>query len=473
MAIHRYSLNRMIFVPCFVVLLQTAGFSQPAVWNNPGTGPAAGNWSSASNWSPAGVPTSANSAQIRNGGEARITNSIAASRIEVGKNGGVGKFTSVSSGIEILVDSDFEIGEIGGSFATGPVVVTSSGSASISNATQLLVGNSGSGDLDIGQTNATSGAQANGLGSLTLDAITLVEVLDDVDVGQAGGSAIANANGTLLVSSVGDFRIGADLDVGQSGGTGQSAAFGLATFENSQVTMGADADVGRTTGSVGGNSGDGTLSATDSTLSIGFADALLPGSLNIGDASTLQFQRATALGGVTFERTTLAVADRINIGGISGGGTNSLTSARGSLTLIDSFAAASIVDVAVVADNTAGTATGRLKLDASLLTVGGMLGLGTGATLSFEISGTTRANGTVATDQYGAINALSATLAGNLEILLAGGFTPTAGDQFDLISTTGMLTQSFSTSSLPSLSTGLSWNLTGKFTSARSSQRVV
>lgn len=433
--------------------------SQPAVWTNTNTGVSAGIWSDAANWSPALVPTSANSAQINNGGEARITGSVVASRIEVGKNGGVGSVTSAVPGNEIIIDSDLDIGEIGGDFASGPMVVSGDGSFTISNAAHLLVGDSGSGDLDLGQTNATAGAQASGVGTLTLNNVALVEVVDDADVGQAGGSATAIANGTLLVTSVADFQIGADFDVGQSGGTGQATATGLASIQSSQITVGSDADIGRATGSALGNSGNGTLTATDATISIGFADALSPGSLNIGDVGATTTLFGSGFGSVSLERTSLDVADKINVGGLSGGGTNASNNSSGSLTLIDSSVAAADVNVAAVAVGTAGTAEGSLSLDGSLLAVDGVLGLGSGATLSFDLDGTTRADGTGGADQFGAIDVISATLGGNLEVMLGGSFSPVAGDQFDLISATGLIAGSFTNTSLPTLSAGLTWNV--------------
>lgn len=433
--------------------------SQPAIWTNTNTGASAGIWSDAANWSPALVPTSANSAQIGNGGEARITGNVVASRIEVGKNGGVGSVSSSVPGVEIFIDSDLDIGEIGGDFASGPVVVSGDGSVTISNAAHLLVGDSGSGDLDLGQTNATAGAQASGVGTLTLNNVALVEVVDDADVGQAGGSAMASANGTLLVTSVTDFQIGADFDVGQSGGTGQATATGLASIQNSQITVGSDADIGRATGSAVGNSGNGTLTATDTTISIGFADALSPGSLNIGDVGATTTLFGSGLGSVTLERTTLNVADKINVGGLSGGGTNASNSSSGTLTLIDSSVDAADVNVAAVAVGTAGTAEASLRLEGSLLTVDGVLGLGSGATLSFDLDGTTRADGSGGAGQFGAIDVLSATLGGNLEVMFGGSFAPVAGDQFDLISATGLITGSFSANSLPTLPEELSWNI--------------
>lgn len=450
---------RYLLLVLLVVFSSGSALAQPVVWNNPNTGAAAGNWSSAANWSPATVPTSSNNAQISNGGEARITSDVLASRIEVGKNGSVGTLTSSAAGIQIIIDSDFDIGEIGGDFATGSANVTSNGTATLTGASYLLVGDSGEGDLDVGQANATLSATANSHGVLTLSSIALVEVLNDADIGQAGGTANATANGELRLLNVADFQVGADLDIGQSGGTGRAHANGFAELRNSQVTVGASVDVGRTTGSAGGNTGNGTLEVVGSTLSIGFADPLLPGSLNIGDGGAGLNEIANSLGAVSLRQSTLEVANRVNVGGLSGGGTNALNSGNGSLSLIESSATADHVSVAVVIAPTAGQSAGTLGLDSSLLTIANALELGSNATLEFTLGGSTRADGTNVSGQYGAIDAASAILGGELVVSLGVGFAPTAGDQFDLIATTGFISSSFASSDLPQLDNGLSWQL--------------
>ena len=93
--------------------------AQLATWNNPGVGIAAGNWSTAANWTPAIVPGPTSTASINNGGEAVITSSVAVSRIEVGRNNGIGSVSSTTAGITISTNSDFDLGEIGGTFAVG------------------------------------------------------------------------------------------------------------------------------------------------------------------------------------------------------------------------------------------------------------------------------------------------------------------------------------------------------------------
>ncbi len=207
------------------------------------------------------------------------------------------------------------------------------------------------------------------------------------------------------------------------------------------------------------NSGNGTLFIDNSTVSVGFANALAPGSLSIGNVSVLANERANAFGVATFERVSLNVADRINVGGLEGNGINPLTATNGSVLFVDSLVSAPLVDIAVVLAGTAGTASGKLHLNPSLLNVSGPLTLGAGATLAFDLEGTTRADGTGEIGQYGAINAGSATIDGVLEILLADGFSPSSGDFFDLLSTTGTLSGTFSSVALPTLAPSLSWNL--------------
>jgi len=429
------------------------------MWNNTATGNGAGNWSTASNWSPAAVPTSASNAQISNGGEAIVTTTIAASRIEVGKNNGIGTLTSTTAGIEIIIDSDFDIGEIGGDFATGPVTATGNGTVNISNAARLLIGDSGAGDLDLGQTNATSGAQANGIGSLSLTSVALVDIIDDADVGQAGGTATAIANGEFNANAVDMLNIGADFDIGQSGGTGESSATGISSITNSNVVVGSDIDVGRTTGSSIGNSGDGTLLLTDSTLSTGFADNLTPGSINIGDSGATTGQLANSLGSITITRSSIDVADRINIGGLTGGSANSQNSSNGTLHLVDSMASTDKLNIASITLGTQGTATGLLQIDSSLIDIDGALTMGDGGSLKFGLAGDTRSDGSGSAGQYGAILADSAVLSGDLAVHLLDGFEPTAGNQFDLLTTTNLLSGSLLLDSLPALNSGLDWSL--------------
>jgi hypothetical protein len=187
-------------------------------------GVAAGNWFTASNRNPAAVPGASATAIVGNGGEAKVngSGSISVNRLEVGKNAGTGRLTDV--GVDILVGVDFDIGEIGGTFATGPFMVNSNGSATFSDITNLKVGTTGVGDLDIGQTCAASGASAVGTGLLTIQRAQTVNVPTDMDTGQAGGSAQPTGNGTLTGDTIQSFTVGRVINVGStSGSTGVQA----------------------------------------------------------------------------------------------------------------------------------------------------------------------------------------------------------------------------------------------------------
>ena len=177
-------------------------FAQAVSWTNPQAGPTAGDWSNVANWDLGVVPGPLNTAKIANGGEARITSNVSASRIEVGKNGGIGTLTSTTAAVAISTDSDFDIGEIGDSFAMGPIIVSSSGTATISDAASINIGTGGFGDLDVGQSSATDGGQAFGVGMLTIERVPVVQVTDSIEIGKTGGSATADGQGTLVVDAV-------------------------------------------------------------------------------------------------------------------------------------------------------------------------------------------------------------------------------------------------------------------------------
>ncbi|BBO32553.1 beta strand repeat-containing protein [Lacipirellula parvula] len=65
-----------------------------------------------------------------------------------------------------------------------------------------------------------------------------------------------------------------------------------------------------------------------------------------------------------------------------------------------------------------------------------------------------------ATDELGQVEVGGmATLAGTLDVKLAGSLTPKLGDSFRLLTATGGLTGTFATAALPALGSGLSWDL--------------
>ena len=254
-------------------------------WVNPATGPAAGDWFAPLNWFPAIVPGSLDIAKISNGGEAKATTATApgpvtASRLEVGKNASTGIFTS--EGVSVSLGTAFDIGQIAGDFATGPVVVNSNGNATINDAPSLFVGTTGIGEVGVGKSSASFGAQASAVGSLTIERLNSITISGDLDIGQTSTSGtgasdasgdgdviirdvtgtlsiagdidagstggVANAvslgDGTLLIERLGALNVGGDLDVGQVSGAGQATGIGMVTIrDTANVTMGFDIDV--------------------------------------------------------------------------------------------------------------------------------------------------------------------------------------------------------------------------------------
>jgi hypothetical protein len=111
-------------------------------WLNPSQGLSAGSWFDGANWSTAIVPNATQVAIVANGGEAKVSNGAASvSRLEIGKDAGAGVLTVAGGSVSVAID--FDIGEIGGTFANGPISVNSNGSVSIADATSVTVGVSG------------------------------------------------------------------------------------------------------------------------------------------------------------------------------------------------------------------------------------------------------------------------------------------------------------------------------------------
>jgi prepilin-type N-terminal cleavage/methylation domain-containing protein len=438
------------------LLIATTSHAQ-SMWVNTG----AGDWFTASNWSPFGVPDGSTYAIIANGGEARalLTGaSVAASHLEVGTNDGSGTLTV--DGRSLGLGSDLDIGEIVSSFATGPITVTSDGTVTINNSADVAIGTIGAGDIDLASTGATNGATAIGTGQLTVQNTASVHVFEDFDVAQTSADfgATASGTGSLLMADIGTLEIGNNFAVAKSGGAGRATAVATVDMNNlDTIFVGANFDVGRLSGSSStGNSSQATLNISHANLQIGFANPLDLGSFNLGDAAVLGTQTASAIATATFDRAVVNVARNINIGRLSGGSTNSGTVVDGRLSLIDSATDTNDLNIGMVLNSTAGTSRGRLELVRSLMDVDDDLTLGDGAELVFSLAGTTRADGTGVPGQYGAMDADLAILNGRLIIELADGFTPAAGNQFQVISAL-MSTGAFDDIVLPALAFGHSW----------------
>lgn len=432
-------------------------------WNNSGIGPSAGDWFQASNWSTSAVPTTLTAAKISNGGEAKATTvtapgPIAVNRLEIGRNDKVGSITS--SGVSIQVDSDFDIGEIGGSFATGNVTIGSNGRATISDAASLVVGFDGGGDLDIGQAGATLGATANSFGSVTIERTNSIDVFGDVDVGQASAAVNSTtfATADLIFLDIADLDVTGDFDVGPVGGDGMANSIATASLVNIiSGLIGDDIDVGIATGSTTGvNGGQGELDVTNSTLQVGFGGQL--GGINIGDLTATAAQSATSNGEVTLQDVQLSLAGGIDVANLAGGGGSGTNTAIGKLSLSSSSATSATLSIATIAAGTQGTANGTLTLNPSFVDISGAAILGDGATLEMTLAGPNRANGTAGPGQYAAIDAGTLQLDGDLVVLLDETFTPMVGQSFSLL-VASTISGSFDSIGLPVLPSGLDWQM--------------
>jgi hypothetical protein len=89
------------------------------------------------------------------------------------------------------------------------------------------------------------------------------------------------------------------------------------------------------------------------------------------------------------------------------------------------------------------------------------LGFAAGAALTIGLQGVDLTEpGSDATDGFGQLQvAGAAALAGTLEVDLLGGFVPTAGDMFQIITAGGGRTGVFGTELLPALPGGLDWDV--------------
>jgi hypothetical protein len=434
--------------------------------------PSFSSWFTGTNWSPVfGVPGASDIAIVSNGGTANansttMSNAVNADRIEVGKNGTGGTVNVGGINRNVTLGSDFDIGQIDSTFATGSINATSNGTVTISNALNVRVGNNGvvdTGNIDVGSTATGPGATATGTGNFSISNATLLDTFEDLDVAQASADATstANSNGTLTANTVTTVDIGGDFDIGQAGGAGRATAIGNATVSNvSNMIVGLSMVLGRTSGSAGtGNSGRGTVTVTNGNLSVGFASSATPGDLDVGDAIVAGSQRATAFGSLTLDQVTATVKRRINVGELRGGSNNTATTTDGTLSLVNSKITAETLNVATVLDATSGTAKGKISINSSLVDVTGAVSLGSSSELLFMLAGTTRSTGGTASGQYGALNAASALLDGKLTVQLTGGFVPAIGNQFQIISTT-TTSGAFDVLSLPSLVSGRSWSVT-------------
>ena len=426
-----------------------------------------------------GADLNAGHAGVSNNGNAQSTGVLQlsnTSNLVVGSELGVGHIRSSFGSGQATVNGTAAIADVGAiqlamgllvgrNFIEDNVVANATGTVTMDRIGSVDVG----GDFDIGQTGVSSlqasvTGQATGVGSATVRDVTgKFAVAGDVDVGQtsAVAGAAATGNGVLIMERVGALSVVGDLDVGQTGALGTPFGTGSASLRwISSVTIGANIDAGVTTASPHGLAlGVANLSVEDSSVSLGFSNPALPGQLNLAVVTATAGNQGQASALATLTNVELALAGRLVVAELNGGGGLATNSSTATLTLIRSHVTAPQLDVATKVGATVGTATGRLEVNDSLVDIAGPVNFGSGATASFALAGTTRSIGISGPGHYGAIDTQSATLAGLLEVTLAPGFAPAAGDVFELIRTSEPRTTTFAATALPSLAAGLSWDL--------------
>jgi hypothetical protein len=412
----------------------------------------------------------------------------------VGTNGGIGVLTTTTT-IETFEGGGFIVGS--GSGSQGTMNVNAGGALSPD-----LPGN-----LEVGISNGTGTVNING-GSVS-DVIPVI--------GSDGTGTLALTN----KGSLSTFEAPADLIVGQGN------AVGTVTCDNSSMDVEGDTDIGETirvpataTGTV--TLTNGSNSFQDGGLNIGIG-AGANGSLSVlsgssvdnlgpivvganGGTGSLVVSGANSLFSSLFEVTTFVGEDSSSNPGtgtlqvdtqgtislaspviIAAGGTlNVLSGGTFSAPSIDLSSAGSVNLTGGIVDLTGGTltdsalsipktttleGTGTLTGNLSnsgnvspgdapgILKINGNYSQDSGGVLDIGIGGTTLGT------QYDQLDIVgSATLEGSLDLTLLNGFTPSIGNQFNVIGF-GSETGVFSNIGLPALPAGRFWDTSQLYSS--------
>ena len=302
--------------------------------------------------------------------DATATGPIAILLADVGKNGGTGSLTidqvdialqgsldigdvegtfatgsgtNVSSmGSASITDtSSIQVGlggigdiNAGQTSATAGATAMAIGEITVERVTNLQV----AGDLDLGQTSGTG--QATGLGTGVFNDVTgAISFGGDLDVGTTSGGLGGNNNGmgSLTVQRVMLLEVGGDLDVGQTTGAGQSTGSGVVNVSDvGSLSIGAGLDIGKVRAlGTAQNHGSGQVTINDAQISVGFGNASL-GSLELARVLSSETATGTAVGSLLLDQTDVTVANDVIVGELAAGSTQANNSAVASLTLVDS-----------------------------------------------------------------------------------------------------------------------------------------
>lgn len=365
-----------------------------STWVNPGVGAIAGNWGTAANWSPAAVPAVGGIAVIRNGGEAKVNaGAIDLSRLEIAKNGGSGTVTSAN--VPFSTSSRIDVGSIDELTAVTGANVLTSGVFALSGAATLKVGLGGAGDLDVGQTYAGAGGQGAGSGSISINGLTLIDIQNDLDLGEAGGSGKASGHGAATLQNIGSLSVHGSVDVGETGSlSGVNDAhgtFNVTTATSLSITK--DLDLGRTLTTGGQDAGNGSATFA------GVNSIVVGADLNVGHAGVSNNGNAQSTGSLQLSNaSTLVIGSELGVGHIRSSFGSGQATASGTAAIADvgdvQMATGLLVGRNFVEDNVVAHATGTLAMDRiGSVDVGGDFDIGQTGVSSLQASVTGQATG--------------------------------------------------------------------------------
>jgi T5SS/PEP-CTERM-associated repeat protein len=334
----------------------------------------------------------------------------------------------------------------------GRVVVTGAGSL-LSTGTSMTVGETGFGSLRVltgGRVtsgNSTIGDNAGSRGEAVVDGANSTWAITGALLVSDPGEATLSVSNGGVVSTTGAITVGSAGELVLSGGRVQIAG-GLG-LTNQGLVLG------------GGRIAAPVTNAAAGEIRTRASDALVVTSLNNAGLVDMQGGELEVLGAATnsSDIDAFGAVVRFDSGFTNAsGGQLSVTSGT-----VDVYGAVtnSPNGKIVVGDRAEAIFHDTVTNNGQLIVLPGgnalmleNLALASTAAVGVQIAGDSPDTGFGQLQVGGA-----ATLAGALNVTLAGGFTPEAGDEFQLINAGGGLTGTFTTQSLPSLSAGLSWDV--------------
>jgi fibronectin-binding autotransporter adhesin len=419
---------------------------------------------------------------VADGGDRTITNPVsvtASSAIGSSVDGTPRNFTfnaaaSLATGAVLTVSNNATTTLSGSVSGAGSILKTGAGTLALSNAANTFIGGL---TVNGGTVSAAADGSLGAASNVVAVNAGLVRFENDVTTGRTfymSGGTLLPASGktiTYVGATVTGGTLGAGSHVLQNGttltgtrttaGTALSQSGGTVAFNNftlggnSTFTQSAGATVNSTGEFISTPNSTMTLAGTMNTASGSMSGAVtipsagklnqsgpdplyLDGSRGITVNSGGQLNAAAGstieLGGLLINNGTQTGALNINVGGLAKG-----TGVFGDVHVNDGGAFAP------------GTSPGAA-------TIAGAYVQQNGGKLEIEIGGTTRGT------QYDALNASAAlTLDGVLAVQLVNGFTPSAGNAFDILDWGG-LSGTFQSINLPALGAGLMWNATHLYT---------